>query len=247
MKEFARQNKNEIELDDQVAKFPIRNHVLCSLRPAAKDFIGSKLHTRSIAAGDIVFEEGDKIDEVVFPHEGVISYMASMEGGRTVEKTSVGVEGYIGFSLLMGSTNAISRSIVQVPGYASWLRRADMEEAAERFECVRSAMLKYATLLIRQLMESVACNSLHTAEQRVARWLLEAHDRMSGDRFAITQQAIADALGLRRATVSQVCSRFQNESLLTYTRGVVDMQHRAALEELSCECYNRIKRPIAPQ
>lgn len=225
-------------------KLPLRNHVLCSLRPAAQDFIGSRLHTRTIAAGDVVFEEGELIEEVVFPHEGVISYMASMEGGRTVEKTSVGVEGYIGFSLLMGSTNAISRSIVQVPGYASWLRRADMEEAADRFECVRIAMLRYANFLIRQLMESVACNSLHTAEQRVARWLVQAHDRMTGDRFSITQQAVADALGLRRATVGQICSRFQSEELLTYSRGVVDVQDRAALEARSCECYRRIRNPL---
>lgn len=226
-------------------KLPIRNHVLCSLRPSAQDFVGSRLHTRAITAGDVVFEEGDTIEEVVFLHEGVISYMASMEGGRTVEKTSVGVEGYIGFSLLMGSTTAISRSVVQVPGYASWLRRADMEEAAEKFECVRIAMLRYATLLIRQLMESVACNSLHTAEQRVARWLTQAHDRMTGDRFSITQQAIADVLGLRRATVSEICSRFQSEEILTYSRGIVDVQDRMALESRACECYRRIRYPFA--
>lgn len=198
--------------------------------------------TRPFAAGEIIYEDGAPFTHAVFPHEGVLSLMAYMRDGKSVEKASIGLEGFLGYVLIMGGGNAISTSVAQVPGYASWLAIKDLDEALGEFVCVREAMLKYAKALISQTLESVACNSLHSAEQRIARWLLHAHDRVEGDRFMVTQRALSEVLGLRRATVSAICSHIQNEGVLNYSRGALEIIDRPALEHRSCECYERIRR-----
>lgn len=226
--------------------FELRNRVVASLRPAARQFIAARVHTRPTFAGEIIYEDGAPFTHAVFPHSGLLSLMAEMEDGRSVEKASIGPEGFLGFVLLMGGGNAISRSVVRIPGYASWLSIADLDEALEDFRCVREAMLRYAKSLITQLMESVACNSLHAAEQRVARWLLNAHDSVDGDAFRLTQLAIAEVLGLRRATVSEVCSQLQAAGLLDYARGELSIVDRQGLEGRACECYRRIRTASMP-
>lgn len=225
-----------------VTAFEVRNRVLSSLRPAAQDFIAKRMITREISAGELIYDDAATFTHAVFPHEGVISLMAHMENGRSVEKTSIGLEGFIGFVHIMGGSQVFGQSVVQVPGYASWLSVSDLNEALEEFVCVRETMLRYAKSLITQLMETVACNSLHSAEQRVIRWLLQAHDRTRGDDFHITQQAVADVLGLRRATVSEICSVLQANGLLVYSRGALSVRDRAGLEGRACECYTRIHR-----
>ncbi|MFC3165527.1 helix-turn-helix domain-containing protein [Ciceribacter thiooxidans] len=222
--------------------FEVRNRVLGALRPDAQIFLSKRSLTREMHAGDIIYEDGAPFTHAVFPHEGVLSLMAVMQDGRSVEKTSIGLEGFLGFVLLMGGGNAISRSVVQVPGYASWIAIKDLDQALDLYPCVRQAMLRYAKFLIAQTMETVACNSLHVAEQRVCRWLLHAHDRVAGDRFQITQQSVSEVLGLRRATVSEVCSRLSDAGIITYSRACLEVLDRRALEGRSCECYERISR-----
>lgn len=220
----------------------MRNRIIRALRPDAQEFLTQRSLTRNVRVGEVIYEEHEPFSHAVFPHEGVLSLMADMQDGRSVEKTSIGLEGFLGFVLLMGGGNAISRTVVQVPGYASWISIADLDTALETYPCVRETMLRYAKLLITQTMESVACISLHMAEQRVARWLLHAHDRVRGDAFMITQQGISEVLGLRRATVNEVCSRLQNDGVLTYARGAMAITDRSALERRACECYKRIRR-----
>lgn len=222
--------------------FDIRNRIIRALRPDAQEFLTRRAHTRVIHGGEIIYEENAPFTHAVFPHEGVLSLMADMQDGRSVEKTSIGHEGFLGFVLLMGGGNSISRSVVRVPGYASWITIADLDAALETYPCVRETMLRYAKLLITQTMESVACNSLHMAGQRVASWLLHAHDRVLGDTFQITQQSVAEVLGLRRATVHEVCSRLQDDGVLTYARGSLTICDRTGLEQRACECYGRIQR-----
>lgn len=220
----------------------IRNRVLLSLRPAAREFLSSRLITSQTFAGQILYEDGAAFTHAVFPHSGVLSLMAQMEDGRSVEKTSIGPEGFLGFVLIMGGSKAISTSTVLVPGHASWLAISDLHEALAEFECVRQTMLRYSASLITQLMESVACNSLHSAERRVSRWLLQAQDRVAGESFQLTQQALSEVLGLRRATVSNVWSGLQEAGILDYSRGTVTVVDRSALEGRACECYVRIRR-----
>lgn len=218
----------------------IRNKVLLSLRPQAQVFLQERLVHKTIAVGEVIFADGAPVTHAVFPNEGVISYMAEMDDGRSVEKASIGFEGFVGVPLVMGGGNAVGRTVVQVAGSALWLSIDDLNAAHECFVCVREAMLRYSKSLIVQLMESVACNSLHTAEQRVTRWLLQTHDRMLGDSFMLTQEALSQVLGLRRATVSGICSALFEDGIINYHRGHVVIRDRAALERCSCECYGRV-------
>ena len=226
-------------------RFEIRNRVLLSLRRAAQEFLEPRLVTRQTFAGEVIYQDGTAFTHAVFPHSGVLSLMAHMNDGRSVEKTSIGSEGFLGFVLIMGGSRAISTSTVQVPGYASWVALSDLHEALDEFECVRQTMLRYGAALIAQLMETVACNQLHSAEQRVARWLLQAQDRVAGNSFQLTQQILSDVLGLRRATVSDVCSQFQQAGILDYSRGAITVADREGLEQRACECYARIHRAWA--
>jgi len=226
----------------------VRNHLLLSLTPAARAFIKDRIVTRPFTAGEVIYRDGAPFTHAVFPHEGVLSLMAFMENGKCVEKASIGLEGFLGFVLIMGGGDgrAISTSVGRVAGYASWLSIADLDAALAEFGCVSDTLLRYARSLISQTMESVACNSLHSAEQRVASWLLHAHDRILGDRFAITQQALSDVLGLRRATVSDACSKLQQAGILDYSRGMLSIVDRARLEAHACECYGRIRSKFVP-
>jgi CRP-like cAMP-binding protein len=220
---------------------PLRNRILDSIRPQAQEFFRTHADVRPMNTGDVIFEDGAPVTHVVFPHEGVVSIIAEMSNGRSVEKSSIGPEGFLGFSLIMGGGSSLGRSVVQVPGQASWVTIADLDVALEEFQCVREIMLRYAKSHTVQLMESVACNSLHTAEQRVARWLLHAHDRVEGDTYSVTQEAIAMLLALRRATVNAICTDLMNAGAISYHRGSLRVTNRAVLHERACECYERIR------
>jgi len=221
---------------------PLRNKILTSIQPAAQEFFRTHAQKRKMNTGDVIFEDGGLVSHAVFPHEGVVSIIAEMENGRSVEKSSIGPEGFLGFTLIMGGGNALGRSVVQVPGYASWVTIADVDVALGRFQCVREITLRYAKSHTVQLMESVACNSLHTAEQRVARWLLHAHDRVDGDTYYLTQEAIARLLALRRATVNAICTDLMNAGAISYHRGSLRITDRQTLHDRACECYDRIRR-----
>lgn len=225
---------------------PVFNRVILALRPEAQAFIASRVQTRAIEAGMVLKEENEPLTHAIFPQLGILSMMAEMKDGRTVEKASIGNEGFVGFTYLMGGSSAVSRTVVQVSGYASWLSIEDLEEAMSRFICFREAMLRYAKALIVQLMETVACNSLHTAEQRVSGWLLMANDRMQGGSFNLTQEALGRALALRRATISEISSDLLRDGAISYSRGQVTVLDRDRLHAHACECYDRIASAQLP-
>lgn len=219
-----------------------RNLILQMLRPAAQDFLRERLVTRQMSAGEVIYESGSPFFQAVFPHSGVISLMMEMEDGRIVEEASVGLEGFIGLQHIIGVRVAPWRAVVQIPGYASWLSTAELNMAIVQFACVKEAMMRYGISLLAQTMQAVACTKTHSAVQRVSRWLLHAADRVSGQKFALTQQALASILGLRRATVSDVCSHLQRMGALEYSRGVISILDRASLKAHACECYDRVRR-----
>jgi CRP-like cAMP-binding protein len=219
----------------------IRNRVLLATRPQAQQFLTDHSEIRPLVSGDTIYASGQEVTHAILPHDGILSYMAQIGPQRVVEKASIGAEGFVGFTYLMGGGPSLSDVVVTVDGYASWLPLDALNEAMQRFICVREAMLAYAQGLIVQLMETVACNSLHTAEQRVARWLLVADDRTGAPEFRVTQDAIAQMLGLRRATVSQVCSDLMQAGAIAYSRGRLTVMDRERLASFGCECYRRIQ------
>lgn len=217
------------------------NKLLASVQPHAREFFEQCAEVRELKAGEVLYEEGAPVTHAIFPHEGVISLISQMESGHSVEKSSIGPEGFVGFSLIMGGGETLGRSVVQIGGTAAWVSMQDLDVALERFVCVRQFMLRYAKAHIVQLMETVACNSLHSAEQRVVRWLLHAHDRVASDHFHITQEAIASLLALRRATVNAICIDLMEAGAISYHRGEMNVVRRDILEQRSCECYRRIR------
>lgn len=220
----------------------LKNHVISALRPEAQEFIAQHAQVRPLETGAVLHEERDTFTHAIFPHSGILSLMTEMADGRSVEKTSIGREGFVGFTYLLGNTGAISKTVVQVPGYASWLAIEHLDEAMDRFVCIRDAMLYYSKSLIVQLMETVACNALHTAENRVSRWLLHADDRMGAKDFQLTQESLSMALGMRRATVSEISSALMRSGAISYSRGVVSVLDRSILRSHACECYDKIAR-----
>lgn len=229
---------------------PLTNRILASLRPVAQEFMRQHSLTRQTHAREVIYEEGASFTHAVFPHSGIISLIAADTDGRQVEKAAIGHEGFLGFELILGGasgTSAMSRSMVQVSGTATWVSLRDIDEALEQFTCVRETMLRYARSLITQTLEFVACTSLHSADQRVSRWLLNADDNNIGRSFALTQQALAEVLGLRRATVSTACARLQALGGIEYSRGTIHILDRQVLEQQSCNCYVRIKRAVLPE
>ena len=218
------------------------NRLLNLLSPAARSYLDTHQILRPMTTGEVLYEENALFTHAIFPHAGVVSLMAEMDDGRAAEKASVGNEGYVGFALMLGGGKAISRSVVRIGGVATWLPLASLDHALAEFPCVREILLQYGKSLVGQLMQSVACNSLHTADQRVTRWLLHAHDRMGEDRFHITQESLSQVLGLRRATVGATCTALMNAEMIEYARGEIAVRDRAQLEARCCECYGRIAR-----
>lgn len=218
------------------------NRLLNLLSPRARSYLDGHQILRPMTTGELLYEENQPFTHAIFPHAGVVSLMAEMDDGRAVEKASIGNEGYVGFAMMLGGGAAISRSVVRIGGSASWLPLANLDYALAEFPCVHDVMMRYGKSLVAQLMQSVACNSLHTADQRIVRWLLHAHDRMSEDRFHITQESLSQVLGLRRATVGATCTALMNAGIIEYSRGDITIRDRNQLEARCCECYGRITR-----
>jgi CRP-like cAMP-binding protein len=219
-----------------------KNILLRLLRPQALDHLAQYAEIRPIRRGDVIYEDGAAISHAVFPLTGVISLMANMMNGRTIEKGSVGREGFIGVTVLLDGGISSGRAVVQVDGTAAWIPVPILNEAMDRFVCVRIMLLRFGKALIQTLQESVVCNSLHDAEQRVVRWLLQVLDRIDGARFDLKQEAVAEILGLRRATVSTICNRLLDQGILRYSRGHVEVVDRGRLEASACECYWHIRQ-----
>ncbi len=208
--------------------------------PEAQTFLAKRMTTRELISGEVLYRANHPFEDAIFPHRGIISVLSDVESGYSVEKVSIGEEGFAGFTALLGGDVALGRAVVQIDGYASVIRLQDLNEAIDSFACVRKVLLLYSRALIGQLMELVACNSLHSATQRVSRWLLHANDRMNGSDFQLTQETLSHILGLRRATVSTVCSQLLKSGAIRYSRGTISVLDNALLRSFSCQCHDRI-------
>lgn len=216
---------------------PMENLLLAALDPKARNFIASRLLTKPMSTGEVIQEAGSPLIHLIFPHGGIVSLQAELQDGRPVERIAIGRDGFLGVEYLLGEQRFHSRAIVSVAGHASWLSIHDFETALARYDCVRSVMLGFTMNLIRQLMSSVVCASIHSASQRVAAWLLNAQDRAGCHVFELTQRALANTLGLRLATVSDACSRLQSAGAIEYSRGLLSIMNQDRLLSQACECY----------
>jgi len=192
--------------------------------------------------GQILQEQEALVEEVYFPLNGVLSLISVMAGGELVETATVGREGAVGAFGGLGPWHAFSRASVQLPGTAAMIAVTHFQAAARQSGHIRDLILRYKEALLAQVQQTAACNALHQVEARLARWLLQTLDRADDASLPLTQDFIAQMLGVRRTTVTAVAGKLQELGLIRYHRGHIVVLDRARLEETACECYAAIRR-----
>jgi len=191
---------------------------------------------------EVLQKAGEPVEAIYFPADGLCSIVVTMSDGRTAEVAVVGNEGLVGISAFLGDGRATGETIVQVPGaFAYVLPKRVFTEEMDRRGALYHLVGRYSQALIAYVMQSAACNGLHPADQRCARWLLQSHDRIGRDCFDLTQEALAFMLGVRRATVSMVAQQLQRAGLILLQRRSVTIVDRQGLEDMTCECYGVIR------
>ena len=192
--------------------------------------------------GRLIADPGDQINYVYFPVNSVVSVMTLMVGGEAIESVTIGREG--GYGLLAAATprEALSRAIIQVAGKSYRISATALHEIWARSPALRGLIERHADCLFAHAAQSVACNALHSVEARFCRWLLSCRDRMDTDTVSLTQEFLADMLGVQRTTVTAVARVLQANDLIRYRRGVVDILDRPGLESCACECYDAVRR-----
>ena len=189
----------------------------------------------------MLYEPGVPVHSVYFPVDGVMSLLAQVEDDIEVEVGTVGNEGMVGLHVFLGSEATPGRAFAQVPGQAYQLSVAVFKELIRECPRFTSILHRYTQALMVQISQGTGCNRIHTDHQRCARWLLQTHDRVGRDEFQLAEQFLAQMLGTRRATVSEVTAEFQAQRIIEYSRGVIRILDRVRLEAASCTCYEVIR------
>jgi CRP-like cAMP-binding protein len=221
---------------------PLQNRLLAALASEDLALFSSHLVPVDLERGRLLYDPGDRIETVYFPLDGVISLMTLMENGAAIESATIGPEGALGLRAAVSPRQSLSRAIVQTPCKALRISASQLHEAWEKSARLRELIDHHNEALFGHAVQSVACNALHSVEARFCRWLLTCHDRISTDTVALTQEFLADMLGVQRTTVTAVARTLQEKGAIRYRRGVVDIIDRPALEALACECYGTIRR-----
>jgi CRP-like cAMP-binding protein len=191
----------------------------------------------------LLIEPGEPIPYVWFPHDFVSSDIVEMADGSAVEVGTIGNEGMVGVPLFLRERTTTVKVFAQVPGTGERMSAEDFgREVIERGGPLHDLLRRYTHAFMSQISQSAACNRLHTVERRMCRWILMMHDRVKEDRFPLTQEFISQMLGVTRQTVSATAGAFQEAGLITYTRGMMTVLDRRALEESACECYETVRR-----
>jgi CRP-like cAMP-binding protein len=219
----------------------LQNSLLEALPAEDYAHIAPHLTQVDLERGRLLYDPGDLIEQVYFPHDGVISLMTLMENGAAIESTTIGPEGALGLMAAVAPRQSLSRAIVQTPLHAARIGSERLHEAWAKSPRLRDLVDRHTEALYGHAIQSVACNALHSVEARFCRWLLTCHDRISTDTIALTQEFLADMLGVQRTTVTAVARSLQDKGVIRYRRGVVDIVDRQALQGLTCECYGVIR------
>jgi CRP-like cAMP-binding protein len=219
------------------------NRLLATFTPADRQMVEGSATIVSLRRGEVLFEAGAHVPATHFPSAGtVVALVVGIADGRTVEVATIGKEGAVGGIVSGGHAPAFARAVVQIPGPALKVDLKALEQAKLRSAHVRELFARYSDALLAQVMQSVACNAFHALEARCCRWLLTAQDRAGGETIPLTQEYLAEMLGVQRTTVSAVARSLQEQGLIAYRRGAISILDRAGVEAKSCECYRAVER-----
>ncbi|HEX7093429.1 MAG TPA: Crp/Fnr family transcriptional regulator [Nitrospiraceae bacterium] len=221
------------------------NRLLTALPGISRERLFAKTQRVSLSVKDILYHPGGPIPSVYFPLTCVISMMTEMQNGETIEIATVGNEGVLGIPAFLGIDVAVALGITQVPGEALRMSVKDFKEAAKRDERFGTILGRYTHALLMQIARSGGCNSLHSVEERYARWLLMMHDRTNVDVFAFTQEFLARMLGVSRARVNIVTGALEKAGRIKHSRNQITVLDWTGLEASSCDCYRIIKEEFA--
>jgi CRP-like cAMP-binding protein len=222
-----------------------RNLLLRSLPTDEYEELRALLEPVSLEVRDPVFDRGKAIEHLYFPMDCVLSLVAIIEGEAAVEVATVGYEGMGGLPAFLGTATSPHDCFCQVPGSALRLSIADLRRYLITDGALHDVLHRYTQATMVQLAQSVACNRLHTTEERCARWLLQTRDRVGADEFPLTQEFLAQMLGVRRGTVSLTAGVLQQAGIIRYTRGRITVGDAAALHDAACECYDIVQDEYA--
>lgn len=205
----------------------------------------TQLEPVELRLGQVLYESGSTLSHVYFPTTAIISLLYVTENGESAEIAIVGNDGIVGISLFMGGESTTSRAVVQSAGQAIRLKARALKDEFNQSGPVLHLLLRYTQALITQMAQTAVCNRHHTLDQQLCRWLLLSLDRLSGEDLVMTQELIANMLGVRREGVTESALKLQRAGLIRYARGRISVLDRAALEKRTCECYAAVKREYA--
>ena len=223
-----------------IAGLPLDNKLLASLPRDHFDRLLPHFTSVQLPQGLVMFESGDEVDQVYFPHYGMLSLLAVLRDGKAIETATVGCEGVVGAMAGLGLYKSLVRVVVQMPVSVSKIAATHFRTVAAGSDPVRNLCIRYNEVLLSQARVTAACNALHSIEARFCRWLLQSADRAATDTVMLTQEFLAEMLGVRRTSVTEVASKVQNAGVITYSRGVIKILDRPALLRMSCECYETL-------
>lgn len=232
---------------------PQQNHLLAALTAEVRQRLFAHLELVPLPLGKVLYESGDTMRHVYFPTDSIISLIYVMESGASAEISVVGNEGLVGIALFMGGESTPSRAVVQSGGHAFRLKGPLLKIEFERHGELLVLMLRYTQALITQMAQTAVCNRHHSIDQQLCRWLLLSLDRLPSNQLTMTQELIANMLGVRREGVTEAAGKLQRQGVIEYSRGHITVLDRHKLEQLSCECYAVVKKetdrllPYVPQ
>ncbi len=218
------------------------NLLLKASSPEVKERLFPNLKLTELPLGAVLYESGDVMHDVYFPTDSIVSLLYVMEDGSSAEISVVGNEGIVGIALFMGGQSTPSRAVVQSAGYGYMLPGRELKAEFSRNGEFHHLLLRYTQALITQMAQTAACNRHHTIDQQLCRWLLLSMDRLQGPELHMTQELIANMLGVRREGVTEAAIKLQDSGAIQYKRGHIRVLDRAQLEKRSCECYAVVKK-----
>ena len=225
-----------------VSPDPKMNHLLAALPDAEWQRWLAQLEPVDLPLGQVLYESGNTLSHVYFPTSAIVSLLYVMENGASAEIAVVGNEGIVGISLFMGGGSTPSRAVVQSAGQGFRLGAQTMKDEFNRAGPVLHLLLRYTQALITQMAQTAVCNRHHSLDQQLCRWLLLSLDRLRGTELLMTQELIANMLGVRREGVTAGALKLQKAGLIRYARGHITVLNRTGLEKRSCECYAVVKK-----
>jgi CRP-like cAMP-binding protein len=224
-----------------VDREPLSNKLLASLPHKDLQLLLPQLVTVQFAQGTVLAEAGDEVDQVYFPLSGMVSMVVVMRDGKAIETATVGREGVTGAMSGIGLHVSGVRAIAQLPIVVSRIASTDLRKAVAKSKPITDLCLRYNEVLLTQARVTAACNALHQVEARFCRWLLQTKDRAESDTIQLTQEFLAEMLGVRRTSVTEVAGKIQAAGAISYSRGVIKIINLDALKAMSCECYETLR------